>query len=65
MIEKTVDIPTADGATTTFLCHPERGGPYPVILFYMDAPAIREEGIRDLRKASRMEPLFFLLGTGS
>ena len=49
MIEKTVDIPTADGATTTFLCHPERGGPYPVILFYMDAPAIREE-LRDMAR---------------
>jgi len=43
MIERQIDIPTADGATTTFICHPERGGPHPPILFFMDAPAIREE----------------------
>ena len=47
MIEQTIDIATKDGATTTFICHPERGGPHPVILFYMDAPAIREE-LRDM-----------------
>jgi carboxymethylenebutenolidase len=47
MIERTVDIPTRDGASTTFICHPERGGPHPLIIFYMDAPAIREE-LRDM-----------------
>ena len=47
MIEQQLDIPTRDGATTTFICHPERGGPHPVVLFYMDAPAIREE-LRDM-----------------
>ena len=47
MIEQQIDIPTRDGATTTFVAHPERGGPHPVILFYMDAPAIREE-LRDM-----------------
>lgn len=49
MIEQTVDIATPDGATTTFIVHPERDGPYPVILFYMDAPAIREE-LRDMAR---------------
>ncbi len=49
MIERTLDIPTRDGATTTFITHPERGGPEPVILFYMDAPAIREE-LRDMAR---------------
>lgn len=49
MIERTVEIPTRDGATTTFIVHPERGGPHPVILFYMDAPAIREE-LRDMAR---------------
>jgi carboxymethylenebutenolidase len=29
--------------------HPDRGGPFPVILFYMDAPAIREE-LRDMSR---------------
>ena len=43
MIEKILDIPTKDGAMETFVCHPERGGPYPPVLFLMDAPGIREE----------------------
>ena len=43
MIDQQYEIPTKDGHTTTFITHPERGGPHPVILFYMDAPAIREE----------------------
>ena len=37
------DIATKDGAMETFICHPERGGPYPPILFLMDAPGIRGE----------------------
>ncbi|MDP2012203.1 MAG: dienelactone hydrolase family protein [Phenylobacterium sp.] len=49
MIEQTVDIATPHGATTTFIVHPERDGPHPVILFYMDAPAIREE-LRDMAR---------------
>ncbi|WP_334163823.1 dienelactone hydrolase family protein [Phenylobacterium sp.] len=49
MIEQTIDIPTKDGATTTFVVHPERDGPHPVILFFMDAPAIREE-LRDMAR---------------
>src|SRR5262249_21182544 len=43
MIEKQVDIQTKDGRMGTFVCHPERGGPHPIILFFMDAPGIREE----------------------
>ena len=49
MIERTIDIPTREGATTTFIVHPERGGAHPVIFFYMDAPAIREE-LRDMAR---------------
>ena len=49
MQERQVDIPTKDGKTTTFIVHPDRGGPFPVILFYMDAPAIREE-LRDMAR---------------
>ena len=49
MIEQTVEIATKDGATTTFITHPERGGPHPIILFFMDAPAIREE-LRDMAR---------------
>jgi len=43
MIERDIDIPTADGAMNSFVVHPEEGGPFPVVLFYMDAPGKREE----------------------
>src|SRR5215468_12158225 len=49
MIDQQIEIATKDGHTTTFITHPERGGPFPVILFYMDAPAIREE-LRDMAR---------------
>jgi len=43
MIERDLDLPTADGAMNTFVVHPDEGGPFPVVLFYMDAPGKREE----------------------
>src|SRR6187431_711648 len=43
MIESHLDIPTADGQMNTFITHPEEGGRFPVIFFYMDAPGKREE----------------------
>jgi carboxymethylenebutenolidase len=43
MIEKHLDIHTADGAMNTFIVYPEENGPHPVVLFYMDAPGKREE----------------------
>src|SRR6266403_241295 len=49
MIDQQIEIPTKDGHTTTFITHPERGGPHPVIIFYMDAPGIREE-LRDMAR---------------
>ena len=49
MIDQQIEIPTKDGRVTTFITHPERGGPHPVIIFYMDAPAIREE-LRDMAR---------------
>ncbi len=49
MIEQTVSIATGDGSMPTFIVHPERGGPHPVVLFLMDAPGMREE----LRNMSR------------
>ena len=47
MIEQQVEIATAAGRMNTFICHPERLGPHPIIIFYMDAPGIREE-LRDM-----------------
>jgi carboxymethylenebutenolidase len=49
MIDEQIEIPTKDGHITTFITPPERGGPHPAILFYMDAPAIREE-LRDMAR---------------
>ena len=49
MIEKTIPIITDDGSMSTFIVHPERDGPHPVVLFLMDAPGMREE----LRNMSR------------
>lgn len=49
MFENTLDISTADGQMETFVCHPERGGPHPAVLFLMDAPGIREE-LRDMAR---------------
>ena len=43
MFEQILDIKTKDGAMETFVCHPERGGPYPAVVLLMDAPGIREE----------------------
>jgi carboxymethylenebutenolidase len=43
MIEHHIEIPSADGAMNSFVVHPEEGGPFPVVLFYMDAPGKREE----------------------
>jgi len=49
VIERQVDVVTPSGAMTTFICHPERGGPHPAVLFYMDAYGIREE-LRDMAR---------------
>jgi carboxymethylenebutenolidase len=43
MREDTIDIKTNDGDMETFLCRPERDGPYPAVFLLMDAPGVREE----------------------
>jgi len=40
MIERQVQILTSDGDMTTFVCHPERNGPHPLVIFFMDAPGM-------------------------
>jgi carboxymethylenebutenolidase len=71
MIEHQVDIVTAAGVMDTFVTHPERDGPFPVILFYMDAPGIREE-LRDMARrlatvgyAVLLPNLYYRAGTGT
>ena len=49
MIEQTLDITTPDGAMETFICHPERGGPFSAVFLLMDAPGVREE-LRDMAR---------------
>ena len=49
MIEHTLDLTTTSGATETFVCRPERGGPFPPVFMLMDAPGIREE-LRDMAR---------------
>jgi len=49
MIERQVEISTPDGGMNTFICHPERDGPHPTVMFLMDAPGIREE-LRDMAR---------------
>ncbi len=43
MIERMAEIPSAAGAIDTFLAHPEAGGPFPVVMIYMDIWGLREE----------------------
>lgn len=41
MIERRVEVATPEGSMPTFVYHPTHGGPYPVVLYLMDAPSIR------------------------
>jgi len=43
MIEKHIDITTADGRMDSFVVHPEEGGPFPAVLILMDIWGLREE----------------------
>ena len=49
MIENLVDIKTKDGLCDTFIVRPDENGPFPAVIIYMDAPAIREE-LRDMAR---------------
>lgn len=43
MQERHINLETSQGMMDTFIVHPDGDGPFPVVLFYMDAPAIRDE----------------------
>lgn len=49
MIERQIEITTPDGRMNTYICHPERFSPHPALIFFMDAPGIREE-LRDMAR---------------
>jgi len=41
--EREERIKTSDGAMTTFVVHPDQGGPFPAVVVYMDALGLRDE----------------------
>jgi carboxymethylenebutenolidase len=43
MIESHCNIESTDGRMSSFITCPDEGGPFPVVLFYMDSLGIREE----------------------
>src|SRR5215210_346317 len=47
MTQEDRQVETRDGAMTTFIAHPDDGGPFPVVVLYMDALGLREE-LREL-----------------
>ncbi|WP_242126616.1 dienelactone hydrolase family protein [Sphingobium sp. Sx8-8] len=49
MQERTIDVAVGEGVMTTFITHPDREGPHPLVLFQMDAAGIREE-LRDMAR---------------
>jgi len=53
MIEKDVVVTTKYGKMPSFVACPDGPGPYPGIIFYMDAPGIREELRNMTRRIAR------------
>lgn len=60
MIEEVLDLKTRAGEMETFICHPERDGPHPAVMFLMDAPGIREE-LYDMARRLATTGYFVLL----
>jgi carboxymethylenebutenolidase len=60
MHQFTTDIRTDDGDMETYVCHPDRNGPHPAVLFLMDAPGVREE-LRDMARRLASSGYFVLL----
>ncbi|ORA26294.1 dienelactone hydrolase family protein [Mycobacterium aquaticum] len=49
MHEELIELATSDGVMATFVCQPERGGPHPAVIMFMDAYGIRDE-LRDMAR---------------
>lgn len=68
MIEDDIEISTRHGLMAAFVCHPADGGPHPAVIFYMDAPGIREELRNMARRYARqgyyvvLPDLYYRLG---
>src|SRR5437764_2792480 len=69
MIEKDVIVTTKYGRMPSFVACPDGPGPYPGIIFYMDAPGIREELRNMTRRIARhgyfaiLPDMYYRLGT--
>jgi carboxymethylenebutenolidase len=50
MHEQETTVRTDDGQMTTFVCHPDDGGPFPVAVLYMDAVGYREQIKQNARR---------------
>ena len=60
MIEQEIIVTTKHGNMPSFTVHPDGPGPYPAILFYMDAPGIREE-LRNMARRIAKAGYFVIL----
>jgi len=69
MIERDVIVTTKHGGMPTFLAAPEGGDQHPGIIFYMDAPGIREELRNMARRIAKhgyvclLPDMYYRLGT--
>jgi carboxymethylenebutenolidase len=60
MYEKEVIVTTRYGRCPSFVACPEGAGPWPAVIFYMDAPGIREE-LRNMTRRIAREGYFAIL----
>lgn len=60
MIEKEIDVRTADGLMSTFIVHPQEHLPAPGVIFLMDAAGIREP-LRDMCRRIATAGYFVML----
>src|SRR5258706_6406637 len=69
MYEQEVDITTKYGKMPSFVACPDGPGPYPGVIFYMDAPGIREELRNMTRRIAKhgyfavLPDMYYRLGT--
>ena len=50
MESKEIQVRTIDGEMTTFVAHPDRGGPFPVAVLYMDGIGYRDQVKENARR---------------
>lgn len=69
LVEHQVVVTTRHGQMPALAVHPAAGGPFPPVLFYMDAPGIRQELYNMARRMARagyyvlLPDLYYRLGT--